>query len=646
MPVLARATVTLPSGQARWAFPHVERVPYPTGVQVSCAVCVRAGAIAPRQGLPFRFADDPTPLCVPCWRSEADRRRRAEDEQLLAEFWAGVGGVVEVDQVSGDVVLADVVPVCAACGAEDPSPDCWLCGYAWLREAEAAFAVEQAVAAAAVEREFAAIAAVSSVQQRVDELAAWVQRLQRIIGGFESRGRWGRAVELVMDALARDAAARVSGLGRPSMAPLVAGVMAADSDVRSGRRSMAGRDRTADLVGCGTRAVSYAWRHWEGLGWATRTEQGRRLTLEERCELGRANARAVWDLAPAHLADPAVTAVYLPQALAVFGDLLERALGLLQEAHDDLDEARARAGGWTDFPERTRRAQLRAAAARALDATGLLQATALGLTICTPHPVSLGRSSTSCLQWGFTHSGRIMIHSADCCCDQPPGGRRGVGASRSPATAGSDDLAGSGSPCVRHHRTPDRQKARSRRRRAPEWAGWAYELARGLTGAWAWLQGEHLPRVAATLGVRLGPDWDADRLVRHVERTLIRPVLTHPDRPLAYLAWLLDTVFAGSEEPPETTRVHVEHRRQEVIEQAAAATAAHEQLRAQLDLQAAAAANATGSGLAAFRAARAALGHRPTGTAAAGTPAAPAAWSTPAEQPAAPGSGLLPGPGR
>ncbi|MFC4066781.1 hypothetical protein [Actinoplanes subglobosus] len=652
VPVLAAATVTAPDGQARWAFPYVERVPYPTGVQVSCAVCVRAGVLLPRQGLPFRFADDPTPLCVPCWRSEEFRRRRAADEALLAEFWDGIGGV-GVDQESGDLVLADEVPVCAVCGAGEPSPACWLCGFAWLREAEAAFVAEQAAAAAAVELEFGRIAAVAGAQQRVDELAGWVQRLQRIIGGFESQGRWGRAVELLMAALARDAAARVSALGRPSVAPLVAAVMAADSDVRSGRRSMAGRDRTAELVGCSTRAVSYAWRHWEGLGWATRTEQGRRLTLQERCELGRGNNRAVWDLAPAYREDPAAIIGFLPQALGALGDLLDRALTLLQAAYADLDEARAQADGWTDFPERVQRAQLRAAAGRALDATGLLQATALGLTICTPHPVSSGRSSSSCLIWGLANSGPVMIHSAECGCQEPPFGRSRVGASRSSTTGGPENLSESGqkgpsgSHRVSHHRTLEGQNARSRKRRAPEWAGWAYDLARDLIGRWTWLQDQRLPRVAATLGAKLGPHWDADRLVRHVERTQTRPVLTRPDKPLAYLAWLLDVVFTGNTEPPETARAHVQHRHQAVMDQAAAATAAHEQLREQFGLQAAAAA-AERSGprtgrTAAFAAAAAARGHRPATTTAAPAPAEPAAWSTPAEQPAAPGSGWLPG---
>jgi hypothetical protein len=121
-----------------------------------------------------------------------------------------------------------------------------------------------------------------------------------------------------------------------------------------------------------------------------------------------------------------------------------------------------------------------------------------------------------------------------------------------------------------------------------------------------------VPRVAATLGARLGPHWTADRLVRHVERAQTRPVLSNPDKPLAYLAWLLDVVFDGEEEPPEQARRHVETRRQAVIEQAATAAAAHEQLRAGWDQRAAAEASPASAGRAAARAAaRAAHGPAP-----------------------------------
>ena len=112
-----------------------------------------------------------------------------------------------------------------------------------------------------------------------------------------------------------------------------------------------------------------------------------------------------------------------------------------------------------------------------------------------------------------------------------------------------------------------------------------------------------MPRVAATLGSRLGPHWSADRLVRHVERQQTRPVLSEPDKPLAYLAWLLDRVFDGVEDPPEPARRHVETRHQAVLDQAATAAAAHEQLRTDWDRRAAAAAPPTSAGRAAARAA-------------------------------------------
>ena len=117
--------------------------------------------------------------------------------------------------------------------------------------------------------------------------------------------------------------------------------------------------------------------------------------------------------------------------------------------------------------------------------------------------------------------------------------------------------------------------------------------------------------MAATLGARLGPHWTAERLVRYVQSQQTRPVLSNPDKPLAYLAWLLDAVFAGVEDSPEETRRHVEHRHQAVTEQAAAAAAAHEQLRTDWDRRAAAAATPASAARAAARAAALAASRGP-----------------------------------
>lgn len=80
-----------------------------------------------------------------------------------------------------------------------------------------------------------------------------------------------------------------------------------------------------------------------------------------------------------------------------------------------------------------------------------------------------------------------------------------------------------------------------------------------------------------------------------------RPILTAPDKPLAYLATLLDTTFVGNAEGPATARRHVEYRREVVVATASERVDSHNQLRAAMDERDAAAAAASGAGRAEAR---------------------------------------------
>jgi hypothetical protein len=360
----------------------------------------------------------------------------------------------------------------------------------------------------------------------------------------------------------------------------------------------------------------------------------------------------------------------------LFGELIVRALTVLGREQDVLDGLRAAAGGWTDFPEQVRRTQLRAAVAKTREqVTDALPALALTANICRSHLVSIGEYLSSCSWWGLRYSPSIIRHSADCGCGGRPEGRSRGGASRSSTTEAANDLGRSGrngSQGVERHRTLQRRTRCSRPRPVPEWAEWAYPMARGLRHRWDWLAKVPVPQVAAILGSKLGPNWGgttlplrpdvdkqgADRLADYVRDQHTRPVLTDPANPRGYLVWLLDVTFAGCEEPPEQTRRHVELRHQAVIEQAATAAAAHEQLRTDWDQRAATAATPASAARAAARAAAlAARGPAPRSyvppvddpaalTAAAAELAAhhtardAQAWTEPVAQP---GAGLPPG---
>jgi hypothetical protein len=467
-------------------------------------------------------------------------------------------------------------------------------------------------------------------------------------------------VELLADALARLAAARTSARGRPPVVPrLAAGVLAVDSDKRSGRRALPGRERTAWLIGHSDRAVYDAHQLLtsEPVGWARRTRVGGRNSLQRRIETGRPNDRGEFDLAPLTRSpiDPAVRAAHVPAALAVLGQLLEHAQGLLDAAQAELDGLHAPAGRVPDWGDQARRARDRQATRRVLAATTTPEAAAkIARNYCRPHTVSKGECVSSRPYWGLSFSRRIVIHSRRYRAGLPAAGRREDGASRSPTRGGSAGLERYGPsparPCpppLDRPRTPYGAGSTSRPSRVrvrPSWADWAYDLARDLIGRLPWLGGVRLPAVAATLGARLGPAWTATAVLAWLAEARARPLLDDPDDPLAYLAAVLDQALTVEDlVPPHPARAHTEHR-QRLAEQAAETRRAEQaRLRAELDARDAGAAASTGAGRAALHAemARIAAARRRSP----GQASVPAAGAEPAEAwppVAQPGSGLPP----
>ncbi|MEV0732415.1 hypothetical protein [Polymorphospora sp. NPDC050346] len=606
------------SGQVRLSAPAgARRRPvYVTGLQVPCVSCAEAGR--DKLGMP-RDGRGSDPLCRSCWRSRTERQGTAERRRL-------------VDALREDLV--DAGAGCAACGEPSPVPECWLCGWSWLASLRDEFEAEVAAEAAAVERRFAAIAAASVAESRVDELVAWVQRLRAAVEGYAAGRSQGRAVELLADALARDAGERSTLRGRPGAFARVAGVAAVDADWRSGRRSLPGRERTAELAGCSTRAVTSAWARGEAVRWWVRTRQGRPLCLEERRELGRARDRAEFDIIALHLGDAASRAPYVAQALSVLDGLLSHALSLLATAQSDLDLTRARAGTWTDRLEVARRAELREAVATARQITrpAPLPAPIGTVNICSPHGVLNGEYLSSCLSRGLMYGPPVTP------APRPPrGGKSKVGASRSSTKGVRANRVCTGSQPLQRPRSLQGVEGTSQRGPRPsQWSEWAYRLASDLRKHWVWLSGVDLPWVAAVLGPRLGEYWTAEAVVDHVLDTRGgRPVMADPARPAAYLRQLLETALTSNRTPPAPARRHTEHLRQ--VAEAARKVAAdrNQRLRDEFDRRDAAAATAAaGGGRAAALAIAAAAGrgdHAAARRAAADWPETPK-----------PGSGLPP----
>jgi hypothetical protein len=600
-------------GQLQVALPGVARGRYATGQQEPCAPCAAVGRS--QQGV-SRDGEGSTPLCQSCWLAREQRRARAEQAEQDRLVWEQLGELATV---------AELEEACGACGERDASPSCWLCGYAWLREVQAGFEADQAAAVAAEQAQFEQIAAVSEAEARVAELTAWVERLQQTVRAYEA-GYGGRAVELLADLLARlevEAAGRASRRGRPSVTRYVGAVLAVDADWRSGRRAMPGRERTAWLLDCSDRAIYGAWRQVAALGWAERTRVGGRNSLQRRLETGRPNDRAEFDVLQLHRSQvpTAARATFLPAALALLGELMQRAVTVLEREQEALDGLRARAGGWTDWPEQVRRTQLRAAVNRTREAvTDGIPAAVLTTNICRSHPVSRGEHVSSCEWWGLRFSRRIMIHK----CEAEVGLSAGDngGASRpSPTTSGRLDLE-SGcfrrSQAARRPRTAGRPSGRSRRPIVRPWAAWAPQLARDLVELWPWVA--EMPRawLHAILGSALGeggPDWTAARLARWVTEQHARPVLMQPAAPAAYLRTLLTEAFSGPATPPHPARRHTEHRRQVAAAAGVEQAARFAVRRAELDERDAAAAAATGTGRDQARAMLARIAaHRRTAT--------------------------------
>jgi hypothetical protein len=190
LPDLLQATVTLPSGQARWVLPSVPRVPYATGVQVPCVPCAAKGR--DRKGLPDRFEGDPTPMCKSCWTAERRKRDKAASDALVFDLVAGIWEAEEAAR-------------CEACGQVEPSPRCWLCSFTYLARARAEHEREvaglaelaaevEAARLAEVEHRFARIAAVTTAEERVRLLEAWIARCRVALTSFEAGGGMGRPV--------------------------------------------------------------------------------------------------------------------------------------------------------------------------------------------------------------------------------------------------------------------------------------------------------------------------------------------------------------------------------------------------------------------------------------------------------------------
>ncbi|GAA2709064.1 hypothetical protein ACFY2R_18135 [Micromonospora olivasterospora] len=539
------------AGQARLAATSgTRRRPvYPTGLQTPCVPCAAAGR--DKQGLP-RDGEGSEALCWSCWRSRTDRQAVRQRQRLVAELRERL----DVDEPAG----------CAACGEPEPVPTCWLCGYSWLAQARADHEHAVALEAAATAARFAQLAEVTEARERVDALTAWTNRLTETVTAFQIGESWGRPVWLLADALARDAAARVSRRGRRSALGRVCAVLAVNADRRSGRRAMPGRAETAELAGCdSTRPVTDAWRRAEALGWCTRTEQGRRLSYAERCATGRAQARATFDITPLHRgplhhSDPAARTAYLADALDILAGLLEHARGLLAAAQERVDALEARAGGWIDYREQVRRRRMRQAVAGVRD-----QARHQATNFRTPHTVSSTMSVYSCLSRGLLISPSIASAPS-----RDRQSRRKDGASRSSTRSGVDRGPARSHAVQRPRPAQSERGASPAVRPRPEWSEWAYDLARAVQARWVWLRGASLPRVAATLGAALGPNWTAEALDAWVRRARPRPLLVEPDSPVGYLRAVLEDALTGPVAPPHPARRHAEHRRALVATQAAA----------------------------------------------------------------------------
>jgi hypothetical protein len=374
------------------AMPPALRARYVTGEQQQCTDCVAAGVPRPRQGLSGRTPGDPTPLCLPCWRSRADHAGLEEparrDLSAVEEGWLAELAEQLACDVCGprrsSALDKDLLPPGAVeakrrrrrldrARGQQARPrrrtGCWRCADApWLQAARAVHEADQAAAAADAARvdelqagHRAALERLARTQRRLQTVVTWRGRVARVVEAIPqlvktgSRGRlqvrsgaggWSRAWALTAEFLARDAAERqtrgLSARGRPSQVPHVVAAMAVAASYESGRESMAGLDWTATYAGVAPRTVTTGWARTVELGCTVRTEKGRILTVEERRELKRHRQRAVYDFTPLHLS-PTDRQPYLGAAALVLAQLLERATQLVDEHQAIVDDAVAEA---------------------------------------------------------------------------------------------------------------------------------------------------------------------------------------------------------------------------------------------------------------------------------------------------------------
>jgi hypothetical protein len=567
-------------GQIRLQVPLVPRARHATGIQEWCVRCERRGIA--RRGMPRVHGSDGEPLCLSCWPAWRGRRAHLRDrhvDQLLAggyQRWELQElGLAEAD-VDEDPDDAGVC--CPACEQLQASPDCWLCGYTWLRRVQQDHEAEQAALAAATEAEFTRIAAITEIELRVSWLEGVLKRAQAAIEAYAVGGSRGRPIELLADLMARHAAARTTLRGRPGALVQVAAVMALDSDWRSGKRSMFGRRETALVAGCSTRAVTDAWALAVALEWAERTVLGGKLSKEERMELGRSNNRSVYDLVQLHTStvDPDVRAAWVPLALDAYADLCATIADLISAAYDDLDGLHAHSGARPDPAAMVHRARLRQAADAAMAAavTAVDRAATTAdhrMNFFPPRLASNGECFSS-LSLGVEETTGLSSPATapDGAVAGRPDGRRKCGASRSSTGDGVVDLRSGRSQPVEQPKPLQAQRPASPRpRRRPKWLGWATDLYEELIGLWPWLLGSPQPMVVAALGAALGPAWSALDLVKWVERVRSRPLPDRIENPAAYLKALLREVLIGLPDLPDLphpARLATEHKKTQAQE--------------------------------------------------------------------------------
>ncbi|MEV6967609.1 hypothetical protein AB0M47_21140 [Hamadaea sp. NPDC051192] len=559
---MALVTGTDWNGQVGLKLPGIPRQARPVDPAWNrrpCAACARAGVH--RYGEP-RSGSGSEPLCVPCWRGGRDREVADAIRAAEAAYWDSVG---ELD-----------TDLCPACGASEPTPECWLCSFTYLDRARREFEAEQAAVKAAqdaaIAAEFERISTITESETDIAGLERVLEHARSVVDAYLVGRGWGRPIVLLADLMARDAAARTTLRGRPNEAlARVGAVMVLDCDPRSGRRSLPGRAMAARLAGVDKRTVTAAWKRMEQLGWLTRTEQGRRLSMVERVATGRCQARAAFDIAPVHRSpvDRDLRAASEPLALATVGDLIQTILSLVSAAYVALDGLRGRSGADVDWPERARRAQMRQTAGRVATA-----AQDIDRNFFPPRMASSCEYLSSCSYWGIepsrTHA--LLVGGR-------PDGRRGERASRSSTRSNRADLDGPRSNvALRKRRSHPVQRPRTlqatrpeprKRVQRPDWADWAADLARDLRRLWPQLSSSPSKMIAAVLGRNTGPDWTATGLAAWIMKQRSgRPL---PDTIHSGAGWLkneLTQAFSGLEEPPFPARLAAELRRETVADQA------------------------------------------------------------------------------